>query len=225
MPELADTLLAQSGVSQIMLVRWWDFMRVRRDGELRKCARSASLVVPVSISLVMGARFLRRRRLVRHLPFDFVIRLLGALEDRQRSIYLLGGTHQTLRTVEQNLRGTFPGLRCVGRYTGFHGDSVESDILTAIRKAEPDLVLLGTGVPAGEKWAARHRSDLGTCIAIHSPDTFEIFAEKRQRTSRAAFKRGLDFVPDLVRRPWRVLRFPVYLWYLLLLAGSRVFRR
>lgn len=224
MPEVFEALLEEEGVSQIVMLRWWDFMRARRQREFGQCVRRAALSIPVSKSIVAGARFLRHRRPARHLPFDFTIRLLGALEDRTRSIYLLGGTTERLRTVEQNLRQTFPGLRCVGRYTGYFSRAVESDIITAIRKAQPDLVLLGGGVPAGDKWIYRNRESLGNCIALCSVETFEIFAERRQRTSRTAFKRGLDFLPALFRRPWRVLRFFVYLWYLFLLLVFKMFR-
>lgn len=223
-PEVVDALLAQDGVSRIMLLRWWDFMRARADRELRRCAQDASLSLPVSKLVVAGARFLRHKRPPRHLPFDFTIRLLGALEDNHRSVYILGGTPSSLRTVEQNLSETFPGLRFVGRYTGYFSKIVEPDIITAIRKAGPDFILLGGGIAAGDKWIFRHREELGSCIALCSAETFEIFAEKRRRTSRVAFRRGVDFLPALMRRPWRVMRLPALLWYLVLLLVFKVFR-
>ena len=224
LPEVVDALLAEDGVSQIMLLRWWDFMRARADRELRRCTQDAALSIPVSKSVVAGARFLRHKRPTRHLPFDLAIRLLGALEDNHRSVYILGGTPLSLRTVGQNLRETFPGPRFVGRYTGYFNRIVESDIITAIRKAGPDFILLGGGIAAGDKWISRHRKEFGSCIALCSVETFDIIAERRQRTSRTAFQRGLDFLPALMRRPWRVLRLPVFLWYLILLLVFKVFR-
>lgn len=224
MPDVFAHLLDQPGVNQIVMLRWWDFMRARSDREYRRCLTDAALCIPVSRSITVGARFLHHVRPARHLPFDFTIRLLGALEDSGRSIYLLGGTPTTLRTVEQNLRETFPGVRFVGRYTGYFGPEVEADIITAIRKADPDLILLGGGIAAGDKWVARHRSELGSCVALYSPETFDIFADRRTRTSRTAFRRGTDFIPGLLRRPWRILRLPAFLWYLLLLLVFRVFR-
>jgi N-acetylglucosaminyldiphosphoundecaprenol N-acetyl-beta-D-mannosaminyltransferase len=224
MPEVFAALLADDQLSQIRLLRWWDFMRARRDRELRRCTQDAVLSLPVSKSIVAGARFLRQKRPVRHLPFDLVIRLLGALEDQNRSIYILGGGPESLRTVEQNLRETFPGLRFVGRYTGYFGKKVEADILTAIRKAEPDFLIAGPGVPAGDKWISRNSDSLGSAIAVCSPEAFDIFAEKRSRTSRTAFRHGTDFLPDFFRRPWRVLRLFVYVWYLILLLVFRTFR-
>ena len=219
-----DGLLDGTGTRQIMLLRWWDLMRIRVDRELRRCSRELALSLPVSRSLVFGARFLRRQHPPRHLPFDFTIRLLGALEDKQRSVYILGGTPVSLRIVEQNLRETFPGLRFVGRYSGYYNKIVEPDIVTAIRKAGPDFILLGGGLAAGDKWISRQGREFGTCITLYSPETFDIFSEKRKRTSRAAFRRGVDFIPGLIRRPWRILWFPVFLWYLILLLLFKIFR-
>ncbi len=219
-----DQLVAADEVSHIVIIRWWDYMRARRDQSYRSLLRSASLVLPVSKSIVHASHWLRSVRPTRYMPFDLVIRSLGALEDRRRSIYILGGTQSALRTVEQNLRETFPGLRVVGRYTGSYKRDVEPDIITAIRKAEPDLLFIGPGVPGAERWVATHRSELPACVCLSSPDVFDVFAEKRRRGSREAFKRGLDFLPDFFRRPWRILRFPLYLWYLLFLLIFRLFK-
>jgi N-acetylglucosaminyldiphosphoundecaprenol N-acetyl-beta-D-mannosaminyltransferase len=219
-----EELVESNKVSQIVLVRWWDFMRARRDLRYRACLRDAALVLPVDKSIVFAARLLRKIRPVRHMPFDFVIRVLGALEDRGRSVYLLGGTPPALRTVEQNLRETFPGLRFVGRYTGNYGKHLEPDIITAIRKANPDFVLIGTGIPAGDRWVSQHRMQLGPSIFLYCAEVFDVFAERRRRGSRRAFRRGFDFVPWLIRRPWRLLRFLVYLWFLFTLGIFKLFR-
>jgi N-acetylglucosaminyldiphosphoundecaprenol N-acetyl-beta-D-mannosaminyltransferase len=225
LPEVVDTLVDRDSVSHMVLIRWWDFMRGRRDREFRACLKAADCVVPVSRSLVGAARLLRGVRPDRYMPFSFVIRVLGALETRSRSVYLLGGTPDALRTVEQNLRETFPGLRVVGRYTGYYPRRIEDDIITAIRKAHPDFVLLGPGTPGGERWVARHRDALGHGVFLYSSEVFDVFSDRRQRVSDASFRRGTDFVPGLFRRPWRALRFLVYLWFLLLLLLCRLFRR
>ena len=219
-----DRLVERNELCQIVLLRWWDFMRARRNREYRRCLKDADLVLPVSRSVAMATRFLRRVRAPRFMPFDFVIRTLGALEDRKRSLYVLGGTPNSLRVVEQNLRETFPGLRIVGRYTGYYGRQVEPDIITAIRKAGPDFLLAGPGVQGGDRWVSRHRSQLGPAIYLYAPDVFDVFSERRRRGSRSAFRHGFDFLPDLMRRPWRVARLLVYLWFLVLLLVFRVFR-
>ena len=220
-----EQLVEKPETAQIVLIRWWDFMRARRDREYRSCLRDADLVLPVSRSVAFAAHALRRIRPPRYMPFDLVIRVLGALEDRGRSIYVLGGTTHSLRTVEQNLRETFPGIRFVGRYTGYYAKQLEPDIITAIRKANPDFILIGPGAPAGERWVSRHRPQLSAGIFLYSAEVFDVFSERRRRGSRAAFRRGLDFIPELLRRPWRVLRLLAYLWFLLTLGIARIFHR
>jgi N-acetylglucosaminyldiphosphoundecaprenol N-acetyl-beta-D-mannosaminyltransferase len=101
---------------------------------------------------------------------------------------------------------------------------MEGDIITAIRKADPDFVLMGPGIPAGDRWVSRNRTAFGNAIFLHLPEVFDLFCERRRRASDNAFRRGLDFVPDLVRRPWRLLRFPIYLWFLLTMLVFRIFR-
>lgn len=221
------TAVAQSRIGteepeQIILMRWWDFMRARRNQTYRGCVRDA-LSIPVSRSVVMAARFLTRTTPSRYMPFDLVVQLLTSMEERSQSIYILGGTGSAIRAAERNIRETFPGLRIVGRYSGFYPREMEPSIITAIRKASPDLLLVGPGVPGKDLWIRRHRAHLGVRLALFSGEVFDIFSERRQRTSRKAFRKGLDFVPELVRRPWRILRFFVYLWFLLFLLIFRIF--
>ncbi len=75
---------------QIVLLSLWDLMRARRSGEFRTMIAGASLVLPISLSITKGARFLRRSEPVRYMPFDFVVKLLAALEKRTKSVYILG---------------------------------------------------------------------------------------------------------------------------------------
>lgn len=218
-------LAAEPSVNQIVILRWWDFMRARRDREYRNCLKDAALVLPASKSIGMAARFLKRAVPSRYMPFSLAIRILGALEERHRSVYVFGGQPQRLRTAEQNLRETFPGLRFIGRYVGFYSSAVERDIITAIRKASPDLLLAGRGIKGGDKWIYRNRKSLDGGLFLWSTEAFDIFSERRNRVSRSLFERGLDFLPELVRRPWRVLRLFVYLWFLLVLVIARIFGR
>jgi len=217
-----DEMTKDEETHQIIMLRLWDMMRARVDREFNRCVRQASLVIPVSRGIVAGARFLKKSVPFRYMPFDFVIRLLGALETRHRSIYVIGGQRRSLQHVEQNLRHTFPGLHFVGRYTGFYDGEIERDIITAVKKASPDLLFMGPGVKARDKWYFRHRTQIKPGISLWSSETFDIFAEKRKRPSRQSFQAGTDILPDLFRKPWRILRGFVYFYYLLLLLVHRI---
>jgi N-acetylglucosaminyldiphosphoundecaprenol N-acetyl-beta-D-mannosaminyltransferase len=207
---------------QIVLLSLWDLMRARRSGEFRTMIAGASLVLPISLSIAKGARFLRRPETVRYMPFDFVVKLLAALEQRGKSVYLLGSTRGSIQKAECNIKSTFPGLRVVGRYAGRYPKQMEPTIVEAIKKATPSLLLVGSGVPGRERWIPRNLTRFNSGIYLWCSDLFEIFAERRSKPSRSLFRKGLEWLPLSVLRPWKAYRLFIYLWYNILLVVARL---
>jgi N-acetylglucosaminyldiphosphoundecaprenol N-acetyl-beta-D-mannosaminyltransferase len=215
-------LLADGKNHQIVLLSLWDLMRARRSGEFRTMISGASLVLPISLSITKGARFLRRTEPVRYMPFDFVVKLLGALERRGKSVYLLGSTRSSIQKAEGNIKSTFPGLRVVGRYSGRYPKQMEFTIVEAIKKATPSLLLVGRGVPGRERWIPRNLARFNSGIYLWCSDLFEVFAERRSKPSRSLFRRGLEWLPFTLLHPWKIYRLFVYFWYNILLLVARV---
>ena len=112
-------LLATSGTKQIVFLSVWNLLKARRNPEYKLCLENASLVLPISKSIIRGAAFLKRTKPVRYNPFSAIISFFTILETRYKSLYLLGGHKNTLIESERNLKATFPGLHIVGRYTGY----------------------------------------------------------------------------------------------------------
>jgi N-acetylglucosaminyldiphosphoundecaprenol N-acetyl-beta-D-mannosaminyltransferase len=207
---------------QIILLSLWDLMRARSSGEFRGMVAGASLVLPISVSIVRGARFLRKPEPVRYMPFDFAVKLLGALERRGRSVYLLGSSRSVIQRAESNIKSTFPGLRVVGRYTGRYPKQVEPAIIEAVRKATPTLLLVGTGTPGRERWIPRNLARFNSGLYLWCSDLFEVFAKRRSKPSREFFRKGLEWLPYLVRRPWKAYRLFIFIWYELSLLVARL---
>jgi N-acetylglucosaminyldiphosphoundecaprenol N-acetyl-beta-D-mannosaminyltransferase len=210
---------------QIILLSLWDLMRARRSGEFHTMIAGASLVLPISLSIARGARFLRRAEPVRYMPFDFVVKLLAALERRGKSVYILGSTRTSIQKAEVNIKSTFPGLRVVGRYAGRYPKQMEGAIVEAVKKATPSLLLVGTGVPGRERWIPRNLARFNSGIYLWCSDLFEVFAERRSKPSKPLFRKGLEWLPFLARRPWKAYRLFIYLWYNVLLLIARIRKR
>ncbi|TVQ27829.1 MAG: hypothetical protein EA383_01745 [Spirochaetaceae bacterium] len=224
-PEAVDAMLASDTYHQIVFLRTWDLMRARRSPQFRQCVRESSLSVPVSRGIKRSAGFLRRRPLSRHMPFEFVIRMLSALEQRNRSVYILGGDKTHLHRVEEGIKLTFPGIRVVGRYTGYYPKEYELNITTAIKKSAPDLLLVGPGISGKDLWVFTHRKLFNPGICVWSTEVFDIFSDRKRKPTRQAFLRGTDRISVLLTHPWRMLRLPVYLWFGLVLLYHRIRKR
>ena len=209
----------------IVLLSLWDLLRARRNGEYRDYVFNAALVIPISKSLVSGARFLTGKKVARYMPFNFVIGLLSILEKREYPLYLLGSRSRVLKRAERNIHSTFPRLRIVGRREGHIRKQEEPAVMEAIRKASPSLLLAGRGMRGGERWIARNSDRLNSGFRLWCSDLFDVFAEKKRRPSDAVFDMGLECIGYCLRNPFKILRIFPYFRYKFLLLFYRLFRR
>jgi N-acetylglucosaminyldiphosphoundecaprenol N-acetyl-beta-D-mannosaminyltransferase len=222
--KVIKVMLLNGEYNQIVLLRFKDLMRARRSQEYRRLLSKASLVIPVSPCITAGAAFLKKGKPEKFMPFDFVIKLLGILEKQKGSLYLLSSKPDDLQKTEQNLRASFPEIRLVGRYTGYFSKEAKDNIVVAIKKASPNLLLAGTGVRKKEKWLYNHRQQLNTGLFLWCGECFDIFCGKREKPSRALWSSGFEFIPRFFRNPFRILYIPLFLYYLLLLLIYRMLK-
>lgn len=216
--------LLKTGVGQdVILLSVWDLLRAKSHYEYRPFVQRAGMIIPISKSLVKGVKFLKKEKIYRYMPFDFVIKLLTILEKRELSVYLLGGRMRSLKRTEKNIRQTFPRLRIVGRYVGNFKHQEEPTILKAIKKASPSLLLVGKGVKGGENWIARNGSQLGPGLRLWCSDLFDIFAERKRRPSRGVFDRGLEWIGFCLQKPWYLFRILPFFYFKFLLLMYKLF--
>ena len=209
----------------IVLLSLWDLLKARRRGEYRDFILHASMVIPISKSLVSGARFLKKKTPIRYMPFNFIIDLLSILESHEFTIYLMGGSDKILKRVENNIHQTFPRLRIVGRCRASFRKQDEPAIVEAIRKAAPHLFLAGRGVRGGELWIARNGAGLNRGIRLWCSDIFDVFADKKGRPAEKVFSLGLESLFYGFRNPLKFLRIFPYLLYKITLLVYRLFNK
>jgi N-acetylglucosaminyldiphosphoundecaprenol N-acetyl-beta-D-mannosaminyltransferase len=224
LPDVILNILNAKTGGNIVLLSLWDLLRARRNGEYRNYVTGASLVIPISRSLVGGARFLTGKTPIRYMPFDFVVNVLAILERREFSAYLLGGKPRILKRTEKNIRQTFPHLRIVGRFPGGFKRQDVSTLLQAIRKASPSLLLVGKGVKGGERWIARNNAHLTAGLRLWCSDLFDVFAERKRRPSRGVFDRGFEWIGFCFQNPFRFFRVFAYIRFKFLLLIYKVFK-
>jgi N-acetylglucosaminyldiphosphoundecaprenol N-acetyl-beta-D-mannosaminyltransferase len=209
----------------IVLLSVWDLLRARRNNEYRDYVFNAALVIPISKSIVSGAKFLTGKNIFRYMPFKFIISLLTILEKQDYPVYLLGGGNQVLKKAEKNIRSTFPLLRIIGRYEGSMKKHEEPAVLEAIRKSSPTLLLAGKGIRGEELWIARNSSRLNSEFRLWCSDLFDVLADKKHRPSDSVFKNGLESIGFCLRNPLKFFRIFSYLRYKLLLLVYRILKK
>jgi len=225
-PDLIDAhlekLLQEPGAHQIVFLRTMDLLRARRNPELRACLEKAALVVPVSKVLQSAARRLHLGMPTRHAPFDFMIRLLNVLEAIHGSYYLLGDVQPYLNRTELNLRQTFPGAQALGRYSGSFSKTMENNIIIAISKAAPNLLLLGSGLHGKNLWVHRRSANFPRGVQVWCAECFQYFTSRRKRPNKVSFRKGREFYRESLAKPNRWFRFPLYIYFHFLVLVERI---
>jgi len=218
-------LIDQAGTKQIVLLSVWNLLKARHNAELKRCLENASLILPISKSIVNGAVFLKRSKPIRYNPFTALILFFTILETRYRSLYLLGGHKSSLIESERNIKATYPGLQIVGRFTGYFSQEVEKDVLSAIFKANPSMVLLSDGISSGIAWPYARRNSFGSSIFVYYRDALSIFSKRKKRVSSATFDSGREIWVEIFRNPLKLFLVFPFIWYIMILIRDKLFGR
>lgn len=218
-------LLAKPGTKQIIFLSIWDLLKARRKNDFSECVKNADLILPISKSILKGAKFLRKPVPVRYNPFTAVIQVLSILDSHYKSLYLLGAHKKTLLKAERNVHDTFPGLRVVGRYSGYYSKQDEDDVVQAIFKSQPSLVLVSEGIKDKNCWAYKRRNRFSSSIFLYYKDCFGIFADRIKRVNEKTFERGQEIFVEFIHNPFKIFLLFPYFWYKIVLLWYRLFRK
>jgi N-acetylglucosaminyldiphosphoundecaprenol N-acetyl-beta-D-mannosaminyltransferase len=220
--DIISDLLNDMGRHQIIFLSLRGLIKARGNSEFADTVRRASLVIPTSKRIIMGAKFLSKPIPVRYMPFDFSIKLLGVLEKHHHSLYLAGSNPSELQITTNNLRDSFPGLGIVGRYAGYFKKEAEENMILAIKKASPSLVLMGEGIPGRSNWISKNMKNLNPGLSLWCGNCFDIFSGKKRKISIKSWENGSFAFWDWIKKPWKAIMVFPHLYYLSLLLIYKI---
>jgi N-acetylglucosaminyldiphosphoundecaprenol N-acetyl-beta-D-mannosaminyltransferase len=127
-----------------------------------------------------------------------------------------------LQVAENNLHATFPGLQIVGRYVGYYPKTAEKNVIEAIYKASPSLVLFCDGIREKDVWAYHRRNQFSSSVFLYYHDAIGIFSERINRVSERSFDRGCEIWFEIMHNPFKIFLIFPYMWYNILLVWYRI---
>lgn len=127
---------------------------------------------------------------------------------RSESIYLYGGSPETLLVLQRRLAHAFPVLRVAGAYSPpFRAITVDEDIsaVARINASGAGTVWVSLGCPKQEIWMAAHRGRINA-VMIGVGAAFDYHAGTIQRAPKWMQNSGLEWLHRLVSEPRRLWR-------------------
>jgi N-acetylglucosaminyldiphosphoundecaprenol N-acetyl-beta-D-mannosaminyltransferase len=199
----------------------------RRDPEFRSALLGSYLSTADGVGVVLAARILGRPLRGRLTGVELVETIAGLADPRPR-LFLLGAAEGVAEEAAARLVARYPGCQVTGCYSGSPAPEEVDEILTRIRAAGADTLLVAFGAPAQEKWIARYCRQLAGCgivLAIGVGGTFDYLAGRVPRAPRLIRRAGFEWLYRLVRQPWRWRRQLALPWFVLLVLRERLFRK
>lgn len=180
------------------------------DLRLMQALRSAQLVVPDGISVVLASRLLGCPTPERVPGGELMERLCAEFSRRDLSVFFLGGLPAAADGAARQLIRRYPGLRIVGCYcpqVGFEDQPAEAAMVRGlIAKAAPDLLCVALGVPKQEIWMRENCLTLPIGAAIGVGAALDTTAGLRKRAPRWTQRIGMEWLYRLIREPRRLWR-------------------
>ena len=149
---------------------------------------------------------------------DWIDRLCDLATEHSYRVFFLGGAEGIAAAAATRLQGTHPGLRIEAHHGYFEKQGPETDaVIDRINEFQPDLLLVGFGMPLQELWIADHIDRLNISVALSVGALFDFVSGNMERGPRWLTDHGFEWPTRLVREPRRlgrryILGNPRFLW-------------
>ncbi|XGB41200.1 MAG: WecB/TagA/CpsF family glycosyltransferase [Nodosilinea sp. LVE1205-7] len=144
------------------------------------------------------------------------------------SVYFLGARPGVARQAATNALAKYPKLHVAGIQDGYFDNADLSLVLSRIRAAKPDILLVAMGTPLQEIWIDRYSSQLPGVVCIGVGGLLDFMAERVPRAPKMVRYLGSEWIWRLLiepRRLWRryTIGNLVYLWVLITFTVKQLF--
>ncbi|MEM6502085.1 MAG: WecB/TagA/CpsF family glycosyltransferase [Cyanobacteria bacterium P01_C01_bin.89] len=189
-----------------------------QDPKLEQTLRGADLVVPdgAGVVLYLKAQGYRQRRCP---GIELAESMLAELPRRQWKAWFYGGSPGISQKAAAILTGRYPGLEFAGVNHGFLDEAAMDQQQRELAARQPEVILVGLGVPRQEYWIEAHRHLCPKSLWIGVGGSFDIWSGTKERAPKWFCDNNLEWLYRLYQEPWRwrrMLALPYFVWRSLL---------
>jgi N-acetylglucosaminyldiphosphoundecaprenol N-acetyl-beta-D-mannosaminyltransferase len=177
------------------------FRQAYKDADLRlidgwPVAKAIGLIFGLPTSTVPGS--------------DLVPAIFDELNIREQasSVYLLGALPGVADLAAKTIADRWPNVVVAGTYSppfGFQNDQQEcSKICAMLRKANPNILVIGVGAPKQELWIHRYRDQIAPCTVICAGATIDFLSGTKKRAPMWVRRLRLEWVYRVSQEPKRL---------------------
>lgn len=191
---------------------------------LRNFLNSAGIVFSDGAGILLGAKILGYNIPERITYADWTWQLSRFAEEGGFSFFFLGANPGVGEEAANCLKSRYPHLKVVGIHHGYFDKSQDSEenkkVIKEINRCKPDILIVGFGMPAQERWLKDNWDNIDVKIALTGGAVFDYISGNLRRAPSWMTDNGLEWFGRLLiepRRLWRRYLFgnPLFIWRVL----------
>ena len=174
---------------------------------LREVNQKADMILADGMPLVWASRLAGQPLPQRVTGADLTTAICECAAKKGYRLFLLGAAPGVGATAAARLRRTYPDLQIAGVDSPpFREQSQQEndELISRIRSARTDVLLVAFGQPKGEIWLAENIDRLRTPVAIQIGASIDFAAGTARRAPRFLQKLGLEWAFRLYQEPRRL---------------------
>jgi N-acetylglucosaminyldiphosphoundecaprenol N-acetyl-beta-D-mannosaminyltransferase len=210
---LAQRLKSRQG-AHVVTINAEMTMQARQNRDLANIIQKADLVVPDGSGVVLYLR--SQGESINRCPgIELAERVVQIAAEDQKQIFLIGGTPNIVNIVANGWRKKWSNIAIAGMHHGYFDAAIEQQVCEQLQNSQPDLILVGLGVPRQELWIQKYRYLCPNAVWIGVGGSLDVWAGKKNRAPKWMSRNHLEWLYRLYQEPWRwkrMLSLPHFVW-------------
>lgn len=173
---------------------------------MKELLNRAGIVFCDGYGVILGARILGADIPERITYADWMWSLSALCEREGFSFFFLGAREGIAQQAAEKLRERYPSLKVVGIRNGYFAKTgPENDaVIEQINRSRPDILVLGLGMPAQERWLSENWEKVDARIALTGGACFDFISGTVKRAPRWMADNGMEWLYRLLLEPRRM---------------------
>lgn len=179
--------------------------------KLREIVRQADLTIPDGSGIVFYLRLHGKK--IRRIPgIELAESLLQTAGQKER-VFFYGGAPGVVEAAAEAIKQKYPGVNIVGTQNGFISGVEIEKLQENLKQLQPQLILVGLGVPRQELWIAENRSLCPQATWIGVGGSLDVWSGIKSRAPAILANNHLEWLYRLYQEPWRwrrMIALPIF---------------
>ncbi|WP_370088962.1 WecB/TagA/CpsF family glycosyltransferase [Ekhidna sp.] len=122
------------------------------------------------------------------------------------SWFMVGSSNHVIEVAATKLKRKYPNLKIAGYHHGYLDDSTTEVLIREIERCQPNILIVGMGMPIQEKWLTDNLAKLSFNVALTGGAVFEYISGASKMTPNIYYKLKLEWFYRFLKEPKRLFR-------------------